>query len=67
MTNSSSSSVTGVRGYDALRRLVDLLARQAARDQMVSLAPVERRGASPPYIHRLGRGPVLALSTSTCS
>ena len=66
MTNSSSRSVTGMRGYDALRRLVDLLARQAARERMASPAPATRGRAAVHYTNDVWRGPGPALSTSTC-
>jgi hypothetical protein len=67
MTDSSSRSETGVRGHDALRRLVDLLASQAARELMPSSPPTTAKRIAPHYSHGIEVGPRLALSTSTCT
>jgi hypothetical protein len=67
MTHSTSKPPIAVCGYDAVRRLVDLLARQAARERIASLPAGMRGGAAPHYTNHALRGPGLVLSTSTCS
>jgi hypothetical protein len=67
MADSSSRPPTAARSHDALRRLVDLLAHQAARELMASSPPTTAKRIAPHYSHDIEVGPRLALSTSTCT